>query len=236
MHMNKDDATIKQEINNPFAKRNGEQRNRDREFIKIILQDDPSISKLQVHHLLNKYIKDRGDQYSLSYDFVTEEVSNIKKKLVKDSGIDISAEIIRSLDLIEENIKLCLIEIQVRFQEREEVTEIEEDLTFTDFAGMTTEQKSNFNEVRDKFKKLTIKKKTIRAGSNINEAMRLLEMWIKAKRELLGLDAPKRVEKKTKNEHSIENSTKEELESTLRILGFSDEKIKKLKDLISNPN
>lgn len=205
--------------NNPFEKRTKTQREKDRQFLRDYISYNPDVTKLTVYENLLNNIKDRGDDYTLEYAYVCTEINKIRKDATTASISDIQSEITRTLDIINDNIALCIQEIQNRFTLRENVETTIEDLTVKDYKGLSIEEIHILNRLQDKIKKRTVKIKKIRAGSDVKEMMDALHMWVKRKNELLGEDAPKKISQKIDMDLEVKQMTYELFEIECRSMG-----------------
>lgn len=216
-----------QEINkdNPkkytFEKRTQEQRDLDRDFIADYIAHSPNETSVDIYTRLLQYIQSRGDEYTLEYQYVCREISKIKKDAIKQSSkIDLGGEISRSLELINENISLCVNEIRVRMTAREDVTTHIYDITAKDMHGLTLEQIHAINMLQEKIKKRYVSVRKIRPGADVKEMMEALHMWIKRKCELLGEDAPKKIAQKIDLDIEVQQMSLELLETEITSMGF----------------
>lgn len=207
--------------NNPFEKRTKTQRTNDRLFISQCLAYNPSELKTNIYYALMKHIAERGDEYTLEYGYVCNEINRIRKEVnAKSQTFDLPSEIERTRELINDNIALCIEEIRSRFTERESVSTTIEDITVRDFKELSIEETFVLNKLRDKIKKRTVKVEKLRAGQDVVPIMDMLRKWIKDKRELNGEDEPKKISQKIEHELEIKNMNDQIFEQEIKALGY----------------
>lgn len=197
--MRETDIEIQQTSKNPFEKRTVDQRKADRQFITECIAHNPQASKTEIFSALIERIKERGDEYTLDYTYVCTEITKIRKDLQGVGIIDeafVQNEIMRSLDLINEQIAICCDQIRIRLTEREDVREETETVNITDFKGMSLEEISIFNRFKNRMTRERTVKRKIRGGQDVRDMMEMLHKYIQSKRELLGEDQPKKISQK----------------------------------------
>lgn len=205
---------------NPFEKRTKEQRTADREFIAAYLAHNPDTTKMDVFEKLIAEIKNRGDDYTLEYGYVCTEVNKVRKTATQSSINDLQSERTRTLEIINDNIALCIEEIRNRFTAREDVTTVIEDLTVKDYKGLSMEEIHLVNRIGDKIKKRSVRIKKIRPGEDAKEMMDALLGWVKSKKELLGEDEPKKIAQKIDIDMEVKQMTYEVLKQEVEEMGY----------------
>lgn len=218
---------------NPFSKRTNKQRDADREFIKEFLAHDNNVKKITIYEELHKEIKRReGDNaYTLEYGYVCTEVERVRK-ITNASRVDLQSHIDKSLDLIYDNIAICVDEIRIRMTERENYFREKITLKVEDMKKLSVEEIAIINRLGNKIYTEREVTRKIRAGQDVRDMMEILHKWIQAKRELLGEDAPKKISQRIDLDIVIQQQSPETLEREILDLGYGVETVELIKQAV----
>lgn len=221
----------------PGAVRNQEQRDTDRKFLFELLNKEPDIEYKKAHQLLLEEIKSRGDTYVLSYNQITSDIRDIKSGVIRESKLNIKKHIEDTLFEIDEQIKLCVNEIHRRSLDRVKRTKKTTNLRAKDLKALPEDIAELFEDYAEYFYNEEIIEEELAGGEEMKEPMDMLYKWIKAKRELLGIDAPRvTVSKGELLVQHTQGITLESLKKKFNELGGDSNKFQQFIDLITIKN
>lgn len=194
-----------------IRKRTQVQQIQDQEFLFKLMQDSPEFTAIDYHVLLNDHIKERGDEYELSYPMVARIIAGIKQGYAKHVGINIQQSIINTNDRYEFLISVLADELSNRLVERVKITETVEDLVYGDISHLDEREIAILRKIELNVEKRKTVKEFIAGGVGIESVISEIDKLLKSQRQLIGMDAPKKIEKQVTKNHIFQSIQRHEL-------------------------
>lgn len=205
-----------------IRKRTKEQIEQDSMFVFNLITEDQYISSANVAKLLNEHIANRGDDYSLDYSYIWTLYNRAKKEIIGFLYYNKEERAKEVHQRIQDNILIASDRVFQTLQPRQvEHVEIEE-IGVKDLKDLTVKQVAFIESITPRFYRRKIRLQKLLPGDGLYEAMVALAMWVKAERDLLGLDAPKRIEKKTQKQITKETFDYTAYVTKMKDLGYEN--------------
>jgi hypothetical protein len=212
-------------------KRNDIQLNQDLEFLAKTMGDSPQLNCEDYHELLMAHVQDREKEkaYTISLHQVWKDMKRIRTGYARGIGVNIQHEIENANTRLEELIELTSMELYNRLEDRILITKKTKELKYDEVkaAQLSPAQLEVLKTIDLEVKVEEVLEKTIPGGSDINELILTLDKLIKSKRELFGLDAPKKVDKRIQKMHNLDSMSVEGLVQMFESLKLPTAPLKK---------
>lgn len=188
-------------------KRNEVQKLADQDYLLKLMNENPEFTAVDYHILLNEHIKDREKEnaYDLSYAMVARIAASIKQGYVKHAGLNIQQEVLDTNERYEYLISIAADELSKRLLDRQKTITTITDLDYGDISHLNEAQRAVLATIELEVTKKKQVIEDIPGGTGIETMIAELDKLLKSKRGLLGLDAPKKIEKSVLNKHVFQN-------------------------------